>query len=287
MQNPKTLIQHELKGLYSPGEIGSLTRLILEKEFGMSFSDILACKFNNLSDAQMRKIAEIVARLKNFEPVQYVLGEAYFFELPFYVNSSVLIPRPETEELVQWILETAPKKPIKILDIGTGSGCIAVTLAKKMPSAEVHAWDISENALEIARKNAARNGVEVFFSKKNILQQPVWEDKFDVIVSNPPYIAESEKTEMGKNVLNFEPHLALFVPDNNALIFYEKIADFALTNLNKGGKLFFEINRAKGIEIEQMLQQKGFTDIERKKDISGNERMIMAQPQKGSFGSHE
>ena len=278
MQNPKDFIKSELKDLYSPDEISSLTRLILEKEFAVPFADILACKFNHLSDAEMQKLTEIVGKLKNSEPIQYILGESDFFGLAFYVNGSVLIPRPETEELVQWVLESAENKPIKILDIGTGSGCIAVTLAKKLPSAEVHAWDISEDALEVARKNAERNGVKVIFVKRDMLLEPVSDEKFDIIVSNPPYVTEVEKTEMQENVLNFEPHLALFVPDDNALVFYEKIADFALTNLNKDGKLFFEINRAKGADIAHLLEEKGFTNIELRKDISGNERMVMAEP---------
>ena len=278
MQNPKYFIKSELKDLYSPDEISSLTRLILEKEFAVPFADILACKFNHLSDAEMQKLTEIVGKLKNSEPIQYILGESDFFGLAFYVNGSVLIPRPETEELVQWVLESAENKPIKILDIGTGSGCIAVTLAKKLPSAEVHAWDISEDALEVARRNAERNGVKVIFVKRDMLLEPVSDEKFDIIVSNPPYVTEVEKTEMQENVLNFEPHLALFVPDDNALVFYEKIADFALTNLNKDGKLFFEINRAKGADIAHLLEEKGFTNIELRKDISGNERMVMAEP---------
>lgn len=278
MQNPKTFIQHELKGLYSPDEISSLTRLIIEKEFAIPFADVLACKFNNLSDADVQKLREIVGKLKKMEPIQYILGETCFFDLAFYVNSSVLIPRPETEELVQWILETAKNERIKILDIGTGSGCIAVTLAKKLPSAEVHAWDISKDALQVARKNAERNGVEVIFSEKDMLQQPISDEKFDIIVSNPPYVTVSEKAEMEENVLNFEPHVALFVPDDNALVFYEKITSFASENLNAGGKLFFEINRAKGEAVMCLLKEKEFKDIELRKDISGNERMIMAIP---------
>ncbi len=280
MQNPKYFIKSELKDLYSPDEISSLTRLILEKEFAIPFADILACKFNHLSDAEMQKLTEIVGKLKNSEPIQYILGESDFFGLAFYVNGSVLIPRPETEELVQWVLESAENKPMKILDIGTGSGCIAVTLAKKLPSAEVHAWDISEDALEVARKNAERNGVKVIFVKRDMLLEPVSDEKFDIIVSNPPYVTEVEKTEMQENVFNFEPHLALFVPDDNALIFYEKIANFALTNLNKGGQLFFEINRAKGTDIARLLEEKGFKNIELRKDISGNERMVICRQKK-------
>lgn len=277
MQNAKNFIKNELKDLYSPGEISSLTRLILEKEFSIPFVDILACKFNNLSDADTQKLREIVGKLKKSEPIQYILGETDFFGLTFSVNQSVLIPRPETEELVQWILDTTSKDSVKILDIGTGSGCIAVSLAKKLPLAEVHAWDISKEALAVAQQNAERNQVDVVFSEKNILETSFSDNKFDVIVSNPPYVTESEKSVMEQNVLDYEPHQALFVPDENALIFYEKISDFALNNLNVGGKLFFEINREKGKAIELLLQQKGFTNIELKRDISGNERMIKAE----------
>lgn len=277
MQKVKNFIKNELKGLFSPDEINSLTRLILEKEFSIPLADVLTCKFNHLSDAEMQRLSEIVGKLKNSEPIQYILGETDFFGLTFYLDDSVLIPRPETEELVQWIVDLVKNEPLKILDIGTGSGCIAVTLAKKLPFAEVHAWDISQDALEVARKNADKNGVHLFLAEKDILQESVSDEKFDIVVSNPPYVTEFEKGEMQENVLNFEPHLAMFVSDQNALVFYEKIADFALKNLNKGGKLFFEINREKGNQIEMLLQQRGFGNIERQKDISGNERMIKAE----------
>lgn len=276
MKDPGNFIKDNLKGLYSPDEINSITRLILEKGIGMPLAAGLTCKFNHFSDEQRRKIAEIVDRLKNFEPIQYVLGETDFWGLSFYVNSSVLIPRPETEELIQWVLENVGTEPVRILDIGTGSGCIAVTLAKKLPLAEVHAWDISEDALDVARKNAENNGTQVIFSQRNILQGQPADEIFDVIISNPPYVTESEKSEMAVNVLDFEPPLALFVPDGNPLIFYEKIADLAINSLKSGGKLFFEINREKGGDVMRLLQKKGFRNIELKKDISGNERMIQA-----------
>ena len=276
MQDVKNFLKNELKTHFSPEEISSLTRLILEKEFSIPLADILTCKFNHLSDAAVKKLSEIIDKLKNAEPIQYILGETDFFGLPFYLDSSVLIPRPETEELVQWVITSTNNASAKILDIGTGSGCIAVTLAKKLPHAEVHAWDISPDALEVARKNAERNGVHLFFLEKDILQESVSDRMFDIIVSNPPYVTESQKSDMEDNVLRFEPHLALFVPDENALVFYEKIADFARIYLNKGGALFFEINREKGEQIEMLLQQRGFKNIERVKDISGNERMIKA-----------
>lgn len=277
MQDSKNFIRNQLNGSYSHDEIGALTRLILEKVTGRSFSDILACKFTNLSDQTTRKIAEIIARLKNREPIQYIFGEADFWGLTFRVNRAVLIPRPETEELVQWIIEDCSDEPLKALDIGTGSGCIAVTLAKKMPSARIHAWDISEEALEVARENAARNNAAVIFSRKDVLNEQPQEETFDLIVSNPPYIAQSEKKEMDTNVLNFEPHLALFVPDENPLIFYEKIARLASGSMKKNGKLFFEINRQKANRVASILRKNGFRNIEIRKDISGNERMIKAE----------
>lgn len=277
MQDSKNFIRNQLNGSYSHDEIGALTRLILEKVTGRSFSDILACKFTNLSDQTTRKIAEIIARLKNREPIQYIFGEADFWGLTFRVNRAVLIPRPETEELVQWIIEDCSDEPLKALDIGTGSGCIAVTLAKKMPSARIHAWDISEEALEVARENAARNNAAVIFSRKDVLNEQPPEETFDLIVSNPPYIAQSEKKEMDTNVLNFEPHLALFVPDENPLIFYEKIARLASGSMKKNGKLFFEINRQKANRVASILRKNGFRNIEIRKDISGNERMIKAE----------
>lgn len=277
MQRPDEHIRNKLSGFYSPDELKSFTRLILQDVCGYSVPNITACKFNNLSDSQAQKIEEIVLRLQNYEPYQYIIGKTEFYGLPFLVTSDVLIPRPETEELVEWILlETQISKP-KILDIGTGSGCIAVALAKKLPDAEVQAWDISEGALSIARKNAELNGTSVRFLLKDALQPTLDESSFDVIVSNPPYVLDQEKTTMEKNVLDFEPHTALFVPDNNPLLFYEKIAELALKHLTNNGRLFFEINREKGTDVCRMLSAKGFSNVELRKDISGNDRMILAQ----------
>jgi len=276
MQDIKSYLNDELGTRYSPGEISYLTRLILERGLSIPLTDILACKFNHLSDVAVRKVHEIAGRLKQGEPIQYILGETDFFGLTFSVDSSVLIPRPETEELVQWIINTTIDGAVKILDIGTGSGCIAVTLAKKLPMAEVHAWGVSSAALEVARKNAERNGVHLIFSERDVLQDPVPEVKFDIVVSNPPYVTASEKEDMEEHVLKFEPHLALFVPDDDPLLFYRKIADVAGLNLKRGGSLFFEINREKGEQVEVLLRQKGFRSIERLKDISGNDRMVRA-----------
>lgn len=277
MLRPDEYIHNELSGFYPPDEVKYFTRLILQDVCGWSVTDIAACKFNDLSNAEARKIEEITSRLKIYEPYQYILEKTEFYGMPFFVTPDVLIPRPETEELVEWILsEISIPKP-KILDIGTGSGIIAIALAKNLPDAEVHAWDVSENALSVARKNAELNAVGVQFSLKDVLQPIKIDTIFDVIVSNPPYVLESEKATMEQNVLDFEPHLALFVPDENPLLFYDKIADFALNNLKKNGKLFFEINRAKGKDICKMLSEKRFANVELRKDISENARMIRAE----------
>jgi release factor glutamine methyltransferase len=197
--------------------------------------------------------------------------------LPFILNSNVLIPRPETEELIYWItsqFKNDSSKNLKILDIGTGSGCIAVSLAKLIPNAEVSAMDISREALQTAQENAKINQVQMHFMEADVLKMHSLETSFDIIVSNPPYVLAHEKSKMRENVLNFEPHQALFVPDTNPLIFYEKIADLAIRHLNKNGQLFFEINEAYGNEVRDLLVEKGFVDVELKKDLFGKLRMV-------------
>ncbi len=277
MQTIIKQIKEELSAIYTPAEVSALIRMIFEDEFHISFSDIVTYKINNLSCSETSKLNEFVTRLKNYEPIQYILGKTEFFGLPFSVNCSVLIPRPETEELVEWIISNHADLSGNILDIGTGSGCIAISLAKNIHNANVSAWDISENALDVAKQNAIINKVDITFEKVDILGCNFSDKRWNIIVSNPPYIAESEKREMENNVLIFEPHQALFVEDNNPLVFYEKIADFALQNLVSDGSLYFEINRAKGDEIERMLREKGFTHVEIKKDISQNQRMVYAK----------
>ena len=229
-------------------------------------------------------------KLKNHEPIQYILGKTEFFGLPFLVNKNTLIPRPETEELVAWILDeiTIFKKKeatkLTILDIGTGTGCIPISLAKNIDFAAISAIDISKKALEVALKNAELHKVSISFFEMDILKTSnlnlLSKDKnpinFDIIVSNPPYIRNLEKTEMQKNVLENEPHQALFVSDENPLIFYEKIADLALLHLSKNGFLFFEINQYLGNQTVEMLSNKGYKNIELRKDIFGNDRMIKA-----------
>ena len=283
-------IQEELNGLYTISEISALTRIIIEEIYGSPAYNINTDKINNLSLSKLRKTEDIVARLKNNEPLQYILGKTEFYSLPFLVTPEVLIPRPETEELVEWILsDSLPEKPY-ILDIGTGSGCIAVSLAKKTPDATVDAWDNSEKAISVASQNAILNNVKVNFFNQDVLKviQDVFKVNqdllkeasstisYDIIVSNPPYICKSEKKDIEKNVLHFEPHNALFVSDENPLIFYKRIAEISFTILKNGGKLYFEINRSHGQEIIELLKNKGFSDIELRKDISGNYRMIKA-----------
>ena len=275
-KNPVEYIRTQLKNSSSPGEIRVLTRLILEEVCNLSVSEIASCKFNDLSDNKKQNIISIVKRLQNNEPIQYILGTTEFYGLPLKVTPDVLIPRPETEELVEWILQETELPQPHILDIGTGSGCIAIALAKKIKDATVDAWDVSSKSLEVAKENAALNNVVVKFSKVDVLQPLQKSPHFDIIVSNPPYIREMEKEMMSSNVLNFEPHVALFVPNNKALLFYNRIADIALQQLNNNGCLYFEINHTKGNEVTQLLHQKGFVNIELKKDISGNNRMIRA-----------
>jgi release factor glutamine methyltransferase len=279
--------QHDLIAVLTPqygeGEARSMSRIVFEDYFNI--------KPNNENDENvfqtfLKGDFEIIKdRLLRGEPVQYVVGFAWFYGLKFKVNNSVLIPRPETEELVEWVLETAKTfqkadKKVRILDIGTGSGCIPVTLKVKNPKLEVSAVDVSESALITSSRNAYRYGAEIDFKRIDILNTSAWTDlcNFDIIVSNPPYIPHAEKALMEGNVLDFEPHLALFVDNDNALIFYEKIADFALRHLDTEGVLFFECNQYNAQEVLKMLKLKGFKNVELRKDMSGNDRMV-----KGGF----
>ena len=265
-----------LSPIYDKDETENFFFLILEHLKGISRVNLALNPDLEFSEDEIQKMNFYLNELKNQKPIQYLLGVTEFFGLRFDVNPNVLIPRPETEELVEWILsENKDKKELKILDIGTGSGCIAISLAKNL-KAEVFAFDISEEALKTAQINSDNNHTFVHFIEFDILND-VWEgEKFDIIVSNPPYVRELEKHEIKPNVLENEPHLALFVSDKNPLIFYEKITDFAKNHLSENGQLFFEINQYLGKETIQMLQQKGFADIVLKKDIYGNDRMILA-----------
>ena len=276
----KTALQHfqsELQGLYPETEIRSFSYLIIEKVTGFSRTEIFVNKYTLFSVEQQHVIESIIEKLKKYIPIQYILGETEFFGLTFYVDESVLIPRPETEELVDWIrIENNRGGGLHILDIGTGSGCIAIALKHEFPDSVMDAFDISGNALNTAKRNAVLNKLEVNFELVDILNAPDFPNNWDVIVSNPPYITEQEKDDMLPNVLNHEPHLALFVPDNDPLLFYRKIALFARQHLQHNGKLYFEINRESGKECMDLLTGLGFNDIELKKDISGNDRMVRA-----------
>jgi len=269
-------IRKELAGSFSKREIESLIFLIFEKQKGYSRTQFLLAGEEKLSKDELVIIEKIVTRLKNHEPIQYILGETEFYGLPFYSVPGVLIPRPETEELVQWIIQENKLSAPKILDIGTGTGCIAVSLRKNIPKATVMAFDISSVCIETTRRNAELNAVEVSVFEYDVLSHTpeMVFPQLDIIVSNPPYVRESEKLHMQKNVLDFEPGLALFVPDEDPLLFYEHIANFALSHLSNGGTLYLEINEVFGEECQIMLQNKGLTEVILKKDINGKDRMI-------------
>lgn len=274
-------INDSLKDLYPKSEIGSFTRLIMERVCNLQPHNLMFCKDKKLSGSEKERIQEIVMQLQNSVPIQYALGIADFYGLEFEVNPSVLIPRPETEELVELIIKDSEDKEVKILDIGTGSGCIAIALGKYLKKSEVIAVDVSVTALDTARKNAKRAGVPVTFIHTDILSSEKSDMDipflFDIIVSNPPYVKESEKITMERNVLDYEPHLALFVSDNDPLLFYRHIAQLGKNKLKREGYLYFEINAQCGILTSDMLQEEGYRNIELIQDLSGNDRIIKAQ----------
>lgn len=268
-----------LQGIYPAGEIQALVFLMLEKKYHLTKLDVCMGKDKTLSPEERQEWTDIAHRLAKKEPVQYVLGEADFYGRVFKVTPHTLIPRPETAELVDWIVTDHNRNACgkKILDIGTGSGCIALSLAGAMPGTKVEGWDFSDGALQTARENSTRLNIPVTFHQQDILADPLPALLFDLIVSNPPYITESERSDMDSNVLDWEPDTALFVPDTNPLLFYRAIARFALQALTPGGTLYFEINRAFGRETEAMLHTLGFTHTELRKDFFGNDRMMKAQ----------
>ena len=267
----------ELTPLYDAGEAESFFYLILEAKHQLKRIDIALQPELVLPVSELEIWNSILEQLKREIPIQYLLGTTHFYGLEFEVNENVLIPRPETEELVDWIIESQKlevrNKMVKILDIGTGSGCIAISLAKNLPNAEVFALDVSNKALATAQKNAELNQVQVQFICQSILETQDLGQQFDVIVSNPPYVRHLEKQEIKKNVLDNEPHLALFVADDDALIFYRKIAQLALKNLSQTGQLYFEINQYLGQEMLDLLQEMDFKNSELRQDIYGNDRM--------------
>ena len=274
-------IKESLKGIYPSSEINGLVRLIMERVCNLQPHHFLLCRDKVLPESEKRWFYEIVERLKRLEPIQYILGIADFYSLEFEVSPSVLIPRPETEELVDLVILENQKKEINLLDIGTGSGCIAITLQKHLRNANVFGIDISAKALEVARRNAKRHKVATSFIQADILQLEQAEAAlpypFDVIVSNPPYIREEEMKEMEPNVVEHEPHLALFVPNEDPLLFYRHIAAFGRNKLKEKGQLYFEINSALGEMTVNMLCQAGYKDVKLIKDLSGKDRIIKAR----------
>ena len=271
-----------LTPLYDAGEAQAIVRTVLDVEYGMTLTDIICGKVNELSSDEERNLEEIITRLQNGEPVQYVLGEADFAGRTFHVEPGVLIPRPETAELCQWIEEEVSSleadDPKQILDICTGSGCIAITLGLNIPNSEVTGWDISEDALRIAQGNVEMlKAGNVRIEYQNALMLPKTAETADIIVSNPPYICEKEKADMEKNVLEHEPSIALFVPDEEPLKFYRAIAEYASSALKPEGALYFEINPIYEKETREMLEELGFKDIETKEDAFGKKRMMKAK----------
>lgn len=264
----------ELDDLYVPEEVNSFFYTLIDVFYKVSRIDM--AMDTELSIDNSQEIEKALKQLKNNKPIQYIIGETEFYGLPFKVNKNVLIPRPETEELVEWILKhKKDNETLNILDIGTGSGCIAVSIAKHLKNASVYALDISEKALEVAKGNAQQNAVDVTFIHADILKTHTIQDlKFDIIVSNPPYVREKEQRLMKPNVLENEPHLALFVKDDNALQFYKAITEFSVNNLVENGELLFEINEFLGNEMIRLLQKHNFSNIELKQDIFRKDRMI-------------
>jgi release factor glutamine methyltransferase len=269
-----------LKNSQDEQEIESFFFILTEYLHNLKRVDVALNPNFELSEAEVEKWNAILAQLQQDKPIQYITGEAWFYGLKFEVNENTLIPRPETEELVEWILNssiTQHPSPNIILDIGTGTGCIPIALKANLPQANVSAIDVSENALEVAKRNAELNKVEVNFIQANILEVEDLSQlpsSYNIIVSNPPYVRNLEKQEIKKNVLDYEPHLALFVEDTDALLFYRKIAQLAIKNLSPNGLLFFEINQYLGKETVELLQNLGFKNIELKKDVYGNDRMV-------------
>jgi len=270
-------LRARLAPLYGESEARAVTDMLLSETFGLAKADVLCGAVERMSLSDTAKLEQLTQRLERFEPVQYVIGHAEFCGRRFKVAPCVLIPRPETEELCAWIEEEcASGNPQKALDVGTGSGCIACTLALDIRQSEVEAWDISAEALAIARENAARLGARVSFKQQNALRKKDDSPQWNIIVSNPPYICLSERKDMERNVLEHEPHSALFVPDNDPLLFYRAISRYAAASLLPGGRLFYEINPQHARETVAMLRDMNFKKIVVRDDSYGKERMVSA-----------
>ena len=275
------IIVNTLKIILEENEAKHQAWLLINFLKNYSRDELLINQNEKLTSKEKLFIAQSLEKLKKSEPIQYVLGRTSFMELPIIVNKSVLIPRPETEELVEWIVSEIGGKKMSVLDIGTGSGCIACSIKKYAHNANVEAWDISKNALKTAKMNAKLNNVQIKFKQIDILNYHYNnKEEFDVIISNPPYVTEKEKTFIQPNVLNYEPHSAIFVPNEKPLLFYEKIIEFSHTVLKSGGHLFFEINQLFGNDIVNLLKYNDFENIELRKDISGRDRMVKAKLKK-------
>jgi release factor glutamine methyltransferase len=286
IQEATWFILKKLRSIYPEEEASQITDWVMESLTGSKKAERMIYKNSVITNEEELRLQQFTERLMWYEPVQYVLNEAWFCGLKFYVDENVLIPRPETEELVEWMIEEVRSlksevrsmvSDIKILDIGTGSGCISVALKRKLPEAEVWSCDVSEEALNIARKNAAAIGVDVnfilldFLNEKKRNQLPY----FDIIISNPPYVPERDKEQMRPNVVKYEPHIALFVPDNDALIFYKAMAEFGKKHLNPGGTIYIEIHEDLGKAVSEVFKLNGYT-TEARKDMQEKERMIKA-----------
>lgn len=281
IQDFRKKINEELADLYPKTEIDAFFFILMEFFLNKKRIDILLHSDENISIEIQEKLNETLSRLKKEEPIQYILGETEFYGYRFKVDQNTLIPRPETEELVAWIIETISsdvslknKSIIKVLDIGTGSGCIPITLAKELENISIDAIDVSENALTVAKENAALHNVTVNFIHQNILNSNALSQDYDIIISNPPYVRDLEKKEMNNNVLANEPHLALFVPDENPFVFYKKIAELSKTALSTKGLLFFEINQYLGSDLVHVMQQMGYNNVMLRKDFRNNNRML-------------
>ncbi len=273
----RTRIIKSLSGLYDQNEIRSFIYLIFGQLLNYSKIEIYIKENETISQHLVKKIDEIIIRLSHYEPIQYILGKTEFYGFPVKVAPGILIPRPETEELADWVIKENAGKQLNILDIGTGSGCIAIALAKHLPAAQITGIDISKKAIEIAKENATINGVNISFYTLDIFQYKKWlKQKYDIFVSNPPYVRESEKAGMEANVLNYEPQQALFVPDNDPLVFYRIIAEAGIECLGNNGAIYCEINEALPDDTCALFEETGYRPVILKPDINGKPRMIKA-----------
>src|SRR5688572_22636561 len=284
LNEARTVLTKELNKIYGSDELKNIVDLVMEHVTNLPRMDQVKTRLSYLTCGQLETIDSITESLKKNEPVQYVLGEAWFAGMKFKVNKNVLVPRPETEELVDWIVKESQKSNPDsyrdnsqyILDVGTGSGCIPITLKKNLAQANISAIDVCSEALFTAAENAIEHNTEVNFILLDFLDENKWKEleQFDIIVSNPPYIRQSEKENMHARVKGFEPEKALFVPDNDAMLFYRKLSDFSIQHLKPGGRLFVEINEALGNEVVNLFHSAGFTNIELRKDMQGKDRMV-------------